>query len=316
MSAQITITGRFVQGGLTLQPKKDNDGKPVLDKESGKPIEECFLAIAVPKNDPLFPQYWAAYNAQARASFPQLFDAAGNCTHPRFAWKLQDGDGIDKNGKSVKDKPGFAGNYVFKTSSRYAPRCYIKDSHGNMTLLENPAAMIKKGYRIAVSIQIDGNGVAATGSGAAVPGLYASANLVLFVAPDEEIISGPDPSEAFAGVATQMPSAAGVPVGVPVGVPSGLTPPALPGAPAGMPSLPGATTAPPALPGAVAAPATPPMPGAAMPTPPMPGGAIPLPPATPTYTMTASAQGATREQLHALGWTDDALVNAGHMIKS
>src|SRR5690606_4648248 len=99
MSTQLTITGRFVQGGLTLQPKKDNDGKPVLDKETGQPVQEAFIAVAVAKNDPMLQQYVAAYVAQAKADFPSLFDAQGNMTHPRFAWKWQDGDGIDKNGK-------------------------------------------------------------------------------------------------------------------------------------------------------------------------------------------------------------------------
>ena len=309
MSTQLTITGRFVQGGLTLQPKKNDDGTPVLDKQTGKQVEECFIAVAVAKNDPQFPAYWAAYNAQARASFPNLFDANGNCTHPRFAWKMQDGDGIDKNGKSVAAKPGFAGHYVFKFATRYAPRCYLKDSHGNMTILENPEHMIKRGFYIALAITLDGNGVAAAGSGAAVPGLYASPNLVLFVAPGEEIITGPDPTQAFAGVATQA-APQGVP-GLQAPALPGLAPPALPGLPtppAGLPApgvpaglphakMPAAVIAPPALPG----------------FPQMPGAAVV--PTAPQYVMQPSAQGATREQLLANNWTDEALLAAGHMVR-
>ena len=257
MSTQLTITGRFVQGGLTLQPKKNDDGTPVLDKQTGKQVEECFIAVAVAKNDPQFPAYWAAYNAQARASFPNLFDANGNCTHPRFAWKMQDGDGIDKNGKSVKDKPGFAGHYVFKFATRYAPRCYLKDSHGNMTILENPEHMIKRGFYIALAITLDGNGVAAAGSGAAVPGLYTSPNLVLFVAPGEEIITGPDPTQASLAWRRRPPRRAflacrpGTARSCSPALPGLPTPPAglpAPGVPAGLPTMP-------QLPAAVIAPA-------------------------------------------------------------
>lgn len=317
MGTQLTINGRWVQGGLALQPKKDNDGKPVLDKESHQPVNEAFIAIAVPKNDPNFNNYWSVFNAVARAAFPSLFDANGNCTHPRFAWKIQDGDGIDKNGKSVKDKPGFAGHWVFKMATRYEPRVYTKDSYGNMTQLSMADAerLIKRGYRVAVSCSIDGNGVAVGGnSGAAVPGLYVSQNLILFVAPDEEIISGPDPNEAFAGIQSQMPAAGGPAAAGP----AGLAPPPLPGAGA-PPALPGNTM--PAAPGVAAALPSPavasPAIGNAMPAPAMPGAGMPLPPAAaqPQFQMQPSAQGATREQLHALGWSDEQLIAAGHMVR-
>jgi len=42
---------------------------------------------------------------------------------------------------------------------------------------------------------------------------------------------------------------------------------------------------------------------------------MPMPTAAPVYQMTPNAQGATREQCHAQGWTDDALIANGYMIK-
>lgn len=309
---QLTITGRFVQGGLKLMPKTDDKGNKVMKKDApGEQVQECFIAVAVPKNDPAFAStYWPTYHQVARAAFPSLFDAAGNCVHPRFAWKVQDGDGVDKNGKSVKDKPGFAGHYVFKLVTQFAPRCYIKDSHGNLQQLEDPEKLIKRGFQVAVAITLDGNGVGAD-SGNAVPGLFASPNMVLFVAPGEEIISGPDPNEAFAGINT-----AAAPAGVPttgLSAPGGLAPPALPGAPG---------NAPPSLPGA-AVPASPaaglPAPGnvGLGPPPAAPGAGLGPPPvaAGPVFTMQPSAQGATRESLHALGWTDEQLIAQGHMTR-
>ena len=100
---QLTITGRFVQGGLKLQPKTDEKGNKVMKKDKPtEQVEECYIGVAVAKSDPLFASlYWPTYHQVARAAFPGLFDANGNCVHPRFAWKMQDGDGVDKNGKPV-----------------------------------------------------------------------------------------------------------------------------------------------------------------------------------------------------------------------
>jgi len=317
MRANLTLIGRFVQGSLTLEKKKDEKGQPALDKD-GVQIEECFIALAVPKTDPALPGYYAAYVEAARAAFPSLVDAAGNISHPRFAMKIQDGDGIDKNGKSVKDKPGFAGCYVFKMATRYAPRCYVKDAHGNNQLLEDPSKIIRKGYRIAVAVGIDGNGVSPQGNGSAVPGLYVSPDLVLLVAPDTEIVSGPDPTAAFAGITSTMPEGVAAPAGLalPNAAPGGLTPPALPGITpqqpaAGLPGLPGMPAAGsglPPLPGAApAATGMPPLPGA---------GTPPLPPSGPVYTMQPSAMGASRDDMHKLGWTDEAMIAQGHMVKT
>jgi hypothetical protein len=306
----ISPVGRLVQGSMTLQPKKDNDGKPVLDKETQQPVMECFIAIAVKKTDPALGEFYALFAQQARMSFPHLFDAQGNCTHPRFAWKIQDGDGVDKSGKSVKDKPGFAGHYIFKMATRYAPRCFHFGKYDPSQVIQNPDDVIKKGYWIRVSGTVDGNGVMPNNT-QAVPGLYVSPNLVELIDRDEEIVSGPDAAAVFGAA----PLPAGV---VPMSTPpkvggtaapagNGLTPPGLPGMVAAGPLMvvaPGLPVA--ALP-AVAS-GLPPMPGAA-------GGLPPMPAAVVQFQMTASAQGATRERLHELGWTDDMLIAQGHMVK-
>lgn len=57
--------------------------------------------------------------------------------------------------------------------------------------------------------------------------------------------------------------------------------------------------------------ATPPPTAPAAPTPPVPPAA---PPAAPQYQMTAAANGATREQMHAAGWTDETLIAHGMML--
>lgn len=319
MSRQLTVQGRFVQGGLTLHPEKDmKTGQPKKDA-NGNVVQGVFLGLAVPKmiqqngqwvENPEVARAYAEYDAEARACFPHLFPNGGACTHPRFAMKWQDGDGVDSNGKSVADQPGFAGHWILKLASRYAPTCYVRDSHGNLQQLAEPEKVIKKGHYIAVGITIDGNGVE-PGNNQAVPGLFASPNLVLYVAPGEEIVSGPDPNAAFAGIAgVQAPVGAAtagglqsppMPNGGAAPRPAGPPMPAsAPAAPAGGPPMPAA---------APARPAGPPLPGGARSGPPMPPQ-----PAGPVYIMQPSAEGASREELHALGWTDDGLVAAGHMV--
>ena len=328
MSTQFTSpVGRLVQGGFKLQPKKDIKGNLVKDSE-GKQVEECFISLAVPKfvngqPNPEIGPFYSLFVSQAQASFPHLFpNGATESTHPRFAMKWQDGDGKDSNGQSVANKPGFAGCWVIKMATRYAPRVYARDSHGNLVQLEDPEKIIKTGYRISVGGTIDGNGVEPNNT-QAVPGLFVSPNLVLFVAPDEEIVSGPDPNAVFANVASQNGVAGSAPAAglhsPPQPAAGGAPMPSGTSAPAGGPPLPGGAPTPasnPPMPGATAG--GPPMPGATAGGPPMPGGApVPTPtPAAPQYATTASAQGATLDQLLALGWKIDDLVAQGHIVRT
>jgi hypothetical protein len=307
----ISPVGRLVQGGMSLQAKKEANGQLALDKTTGQSIHECFLAIAVRKDDPQLPAFYALFDSQARMSFPHLFPNGGACTHPQFAWKIQDGDGVDNEGKSVAGKPGFAGHYIFKMATRFAPRCFHHGKYDPSQQIQNPDDVIKKGYFVRVSGTIDGNGVQP--GTAAKPGLYVSPNLVELVAFGEEIVSGPDAAAVFGGApAITLPAGASTAPILPApGMPAtSLTPPPLPGQmPTAIPAAVGPAVPP------VAAPALP-LPGAASAAFPLPGAVSPAAAnPQPQYQMTASAQGATREQLHALNWTDDALIAAGHMIR-
>ena len=315
----ISPVGRLVQGSMTLQLKKDANGQPALDKTSGQPIHECFMALAVRKDDPQLGAFYALFDAQARAGFPHLFPNGGACTHPQFAWKVQDGDGVDAEGKSVAGKPGFAGHYIFKMATRYAPRCFHHGKYDPSQQIQNPDDVIKKGYFIRVSGTIDGNGVQP--GTAAKPGLYVSPNLVELVAFGEEIVSGPDAAAVFGGAPaiSALPAGASTTPMLPApGAPAGgLMPPPLPGqqpvaahVPVGVPALPVAAPALPTMPAIAAAPG---LPVAGLPV----AGSMPGLPvaAAPQYQMTASAQGATREQLHALNWTDEMLLAQGHMVR-
>jgi hypothetical protein len=304
--------GRLVQGGFTLEQKVDlRTNQPKTNKD-GTPMMECFLAIAIEKNNPDWPAFYGLIYQAARQFFPHLVDPTTQAiTHPRFAFKIQDGDGVDNNGKSVADKPGFAGHWIVKMGTQFLPKCFHRGKYDPMQQIQNPNEVIKRGYYVRVNGMISGNGVQ-PGDPQAVPGLFISPNLVELFAPGEEITSGPDAAEKFGSI----PEPAYIPAGAKAGMASG---------PVGMPGMP-PLAPPPAVPGIPAPSAAPavPAPASAPPAPPMTGvggmpppANIPAPPAPtgPVYLMTPKAQGATREAMQREGWTDAAMIEHGYMIQ-
>ena len=286
-----TPVGRLVQGSMSLQNKTDmQTNQPKVDPATGLPIKEIFFALAIAKNDPALPAFVATLSAAAHSEFPHLFDAAGNMTNPQFSWKIQDGDGVDNNGQSVATKPGFAGHMIFKFGTRFPVRCYHKGKYDPMQQIQNPDEVIKRGYYIRVAGMVRGNGVAPSDR-QKKPGIMLSPSMVELVAYGDEIQSGPDASAVFgaAPVNSLPPGATEAPA---MGVPAPQVP---------APQVPMATMT------------APPMGIPAMPVP--PPVAIPVtPPAGPAYVMTPAAQGATREQLIAQGWTDETLLQHGLMV--
>lgn len=306
----ISPVARFVQGSLTLETKMDQQtGKPKLG-EDGQPIKEQFMAIAIRKDDPGLGAFYALFVAAAKADFPHLFDAQGQMTHPQFAWKIQDGDGVDTSGKSVKDKPGFAGHYIFKMGTRYLPKCFHHGKYDPTQQIQNPNDVIKKGYYVRVAGTIRGNGVTPQDR-TNKPGLFVSPNLVELIAFGEEIVGGPDAAKIFgaaAPIGALPPGATAAPVLAAPGMPA-LTAPGT--ATTGLPGIGGTPTLP-----AVAAPA------AGVPTLALPGAGVPtLTPPTrtlpgPRYVVNPAlaAQGFTPEILKQQGWKDEDAIAAGHLV--
>ncbi len=292
--------GRLVQGSLSLETKMDpQTNKPKLD-EKGQEIKECYISLAILKDDPGLIPFFTAIATQAQAEFPHLF-VNGQCTHPQFAMKVQDGDGNDSNGKSVKDKPGFAGHYIFKMATRYLPKCFYEGKFDPSQQIQNPAEVIKRGYYVRVNVYVSGNGVKPNETNKK-PGMYLSPNLVSLVGFGEVIQGGPDAVATFAKAGAPVhlpPGMSATPVvgtGVVVGALPGL--PAI-GVPAGLPALPGVAVATiPSLPG---------IPG----IPPLPGAAVAH---VPVMVMTAKAQNITREQMQSQGWTDALLLEHGYAV--
>jgi len=278
----LTPVGRLVMGGPMLENKTDAEGQPLLVKtgpDAGKPRSEYFMGLAVPKG----PEADALRGQIAKAAavaFPHLFDAAGNCTLPTFAFKTTDGDSTVPNQKGVRpcDREGFPGHWIFSFSSGYPSKCYTS---GGTAIITDPDT-IKRGYYIRISGTVCGNGSTQR------PGVFLNHNMVELVGYGEEIKTGPDGAAVFGGAPAGAlpPGASATPVG------ATTTP-----APAPTP----APTAPTPAPAAVTPPTAP--------APDFVAGPPPAPTDTPV--MTAAANGVSYEAYKAAGWTHQQMVDAG-----
>lgn len=305
----LTPVGRLVQGDPFEAQTKDQQGNPLVIKSgpnAGQPTQRYFIAVAFRKDDPNFPAFYQKLVAQAKADWPQLFDAAGNCTHPRFSWKLADGDGVDDNGKSNASKEGFAGHWVVKFGSSFAPRCFHAGHYQPHEQIQDPK-VIQRGYFVRVAGTLEGNG------NQQKPGLYVNLSMVELAGIGPVISSGPDASAIFGGAAPALPAGA-QPLPMNAGLPGalpGATPLPAAGAVPGLPPVSTGPATPPAAlptPAAAIAPMSLSSPLAVPPNPAFLAG----PPAAPQ--MTAAANGATYEQFRAQGWTDEQMRAQGYLV--
>jgi len=280
-----TPVGRLVGGSLYTPRDKDYDGKPLMIKtgpNAGKPRVEFSFGVAIPKtpgvthwaSEPWGAPIWAA----AHAAFPN-----GETQRPDFAWKITDGDSTIPNKRLKKpcDNEGYKGHWVIWFSGGTAPR--VCNADGSQIILEKDA--VKPGYYVQVFGNVTDNKPSQS------PGMYVNHSAVAFSAYGQEIVVGPDISQAGFGQGVALP--AGASLAPPVGaVPAtGATPPPPPGAPAAplIPSMP--------MPGAVAA---------------LPPPNVVAAPAGPV--MTDKAAGNTYAAMVAAGWTDAALIAQGYMV--
>lgn len=314
----LTPVGRLVQGDPFEPQTKNMQGQPLMT-QSGQPTQRYFIAVAFRKDDQAFGAFYAKLVEVARGSFPQLFNAQGQCSHPRFSWKLMDGDGVDDNGKPNASKEGFAGHWVVKFSSSFAPRCFHAGHYQPHEQIQDPKA-IQRGYYVRVAGTIEGN------DNAQKPGLYVNLSMVELAGVGPIISSGPDASAVFGGAPAALPAGA-----QPLPMNAGAAPFAPAPAAQGVPSIPGmvpaasiVTTFPssptptavapnPAFlagPGGAPAAATP---GVGIPSLPsaLAVGVPTAPPSSPQ--MTAKAGGATYEQFKAQGWTDEQMRAEGYL---
>lgn len=320
----VSPIGRLVQGDCFEPQTTDQQGAPLVVKtgpNAGQPRKEWFIAIAIRKDDPAWAPFYGEVYKEAVAAWPALFPQgmAGPCTLPTFAFKIIDGDSYDTTGKPWSSREGFAGCWVIRCGSGYPPKCFPAGKYNPVDQITDPN-LLRRGFYVRAQLTITSN------KNPQKPGLYMNFGLVELSGYGPDIISGPDPAEAFGkGPGALPPGASAYPTSAPpaagAGTPPGgqsayIPPPA--GSPPGM-----AGAGPPAMTGASPSSAAPPpthtaymAPGATAPppAPAAPAPAAPPPPAPAGRQMTAKAAPHSYEQLIASGWTEAQLIEHGMMI--
>lgn len=277
----LTPVGRIVQGDCFKGRGTDMQGNPLTIKtgpRAGEPRSEWFVALAVRKDDPGWPVLQAAIHQAARAGFPNMFDAQGNCTNPNFSFKYTDGDSqvAGPTGRRPCDNEGFPGHWILKFRSGFAPQCF---SRGGASILTDPDS-IKRGYYVRISGSVVGN------DSPVRPGVYLNLTMVELCGFGEEIKTGPDGAAVFGGA-----PAGALPPG------ASPTPLAAPTVPAGAHDFGHPTVVSPSL-GSMYVPGAPP--------PPAPAPDFLNPPKARMYTLGDGKQ-YTAEQLLAAGWTQQQI---------
>lgn len=302
-----TPVGRLVWGNpFTPQAVTDDDNKPKIDPATGQPITEYAIGVAFAKNDPAWHAFYALMKQADKDAWPQFHDANGSVLPGvLFRDKITDGDGYDTKGQPHSRKEGYAGHFVVKFVSRFAPSCYAHNGTAWAQLTDTNA--IKRGYYVRV------DGTMASNSSAQSPGMYRNLGMVALAGYGPEITTGPDANERFGSAAAPLPPGASpTPIAPSAPMPMQAAP-AMPvppqhGAVAPTPSAP--MQAPTYAAPPVAAPST-----TTYPSNPPPAPAAPVAPPYSGFmpkTLLPHVQG-TYEAYVAAGWTDEQLRAQGLM---
>lgn len=306
-----TFTGRLVQGDAhKAGPQRKDSAGTLKFRKDGQPDCPFFMAIAVPKSpaarliipgNPVYEEEKAKLDAAARGAWPNIFQPnyqrppglqfsatlPADCSSPKFANKIIDGDGFDDDGKPNAGKDGWAGCWIIKVSNGFAPRV-VEWNNGWVDMTPH-GRQIKPGDYITVSGTCESN--ASTQS----PGMYMNVDIVSFEQEGERIV---------VASAVDANSALGARTGGPANPPAGSA--AAGGAPANGTGGPAAGTA-----GSTTA-SDPSYSGYRQDNPPPPPADNPPPPPT-GPAMTAKAGGKTYESFISAGWNDDQLRQHGYL---
>ena len=190
----LSPVGRVISGSVEIANTTNYSGKP-LTTQQGQPRVEFFFGIAVRKDDPEVEAFRATLGQAAAMGWP-----GGQHQSPKFSWKMDNGDGLDGEGKPFSARAGYAGCWIFKFTGGFAPRCFKADERGTMQSI--PASEVYKGSFVRVSGNAVGN------SNAEKPGIYINHDMVQFVAHGEAIFSGPNPDNVFNAPVGQLPQGA------------------------------------------------------------------------------------------------------------
>ena len=224
-----TAVGRIVWGsatktrGKTRKNPATNALEPVM--KDGVQVQVLSFGLAIPK-DQFAATIWPALSYEANLLYQ------GGQVPPKFAWKYQDGDGVDDQGKPYSAREGYAGCFVLAISSEL-PNLPPIFRFNNGKYDQLPAEAVKTGDYVTVGLNIKGN---IPVDRTQTPGLYINPLAINFVGYGTEIVSGGsvDPNALFKGQQHQLPpGASATPIGgnAGVGMPGmgvgyqGMTPP-------------------------------------------------------------------------------------------
>jgi hypothetical protein len=313
-----TPVGRIVWGSVYTPQTADKDGNPLVVKSGqnkGKPTKKWAFGLAITKTPGcahFTQESWGQhFLAVAQRGFPN-----GAWQRPDFAWKVTDGDSAmpNKKGRAPNATPHNVGHWIISIStSMQAPRLFRQDQSQQWVQIVGEDDFVKCGHYVQVNLELTDNAPAESA------GIYVNPRMIAWVAYGEEIISGPDVSEAGFGGVPLPAGASAVPIGGFATASPVVGLPASPGAQ--LPGLPGLNALPASVasyqPQQQAAPVTQGIPQ--LPIVPNPAflqagpvAALPGLTATPVKRMTAAAQG-TYDQYIAAGYTDALLIQNGLM---
>jgi hypothetical protein len=196
----LTPVGRLVQGDCFKAQTHDQDRKLLLNKSgpnAGKPRVKYFIALAISKTAPGIDEILEKIRNAARMAFPRMFDAAGNPT-ATVALKYSDGDDAtaNKDGLRPCDREGFAGNWILRFESGFAPKCY---TFGGAERIPEDDGRVKTGYFVRVYGNVRGNGSTQN------PGVFLSPRAVELVGYGPEINTGVNAAAIFGGAPAAIP---------------------------------------------------------------------------------------------------------------
>jgi len=220
-----TPVGRIVWGNpAKATTKKDQKTRQPILKD-GKEVEQWAFGVAFPKHE--FNAYMKPYfDQEAMSAYPHGVPQG-------FSWKYKDGDGIDRQGKPLAEKTGYAGNIVLTVSTEaFAPPIF---RYENGAYRQVGPDEIKTGDYVVLSLNIKVN---VPTDRTHTPGLYVNPNGIELVGVGEVIMQSADPSEMFGGVQHHLPPGA-QPLPAGAYVPGGGMQPGMPaGYPAQQPQQP------------------------------------------------------------------------------
>lgn len=193
-----TSVGRLVWGHpMKLTQKRDQKTRQVVMKD-GKPVEQVAFGIAYPKVD-FIRDSWPNMEAEAATGYPQGVPQ-------RFAWKYDDGDAMDGDGKPFAEREGYAGCYILKFNSSFTVQV-VKFNPQTRTYDQLTADQIKPGDYVVAGVSAKCH--VSTGP-QDTPSLYINPTVIELVGYGTEIVSrgAVDPMAVLGGQQHQLPPGA------------------------------------------------------------------------------------------------------------